>query len=457
MKFLQSAGKFLLLSLLLAVLLPACQPDEPIIKEENLAANEDAKVSIEWMKLYVDLDRYAKGYRPGPSPRALAYVNLAAYEAAMYAMPQYKSLASLYPGLDIRKADADLEYHYPTVVNAAYATMMKHYFPGHILVVDQQTELQFRLLNLENDFNNDFKAKVGGKIFERSVQRGVEVAEAVWDWSMTDPYGDEAFLDPRPNTYTPPQGPGLWQPTAPDFGRAVFPYWGQVRTFAIHNEDKLARPPIAFSEESNSLFYNQAQEVFLTVNKNDFTDNWIAEFWSDDALGVALSPPSRWISIATQVLEKENASLELALYTYAKVSMALNDAGVACWYSKYYYNVERPISYINRLIDPNWQVHYLGFTPSFPAYPSGHATFGAAAAEVLTDIFGYNYAMTDRTHEGRTDFLGMPRSFSNFYEMAEENAYSRIPLGVHYRMDAEEGVRMGYDIGRKVNGMPFKK
>ncbi|MBK8567984.1 MAG: vanadium-dependent haloperoxidase [Saprospiraceae bacterium] len=454
---LHRTGKLFLLGFLLAIFFPACQQDnEPIVKEEHLAANEESAVPLEWMKLYVDFDRYAKGYRPGPSPRAMAYINLAAYEAAMFSMPNYKSLEPLYEGLDLKKASTDKEYHWPTVVNATYATMMKHFFPGHILLNEQQANLQFRLLNLESNFNEEFKAKMGTEVFNRSVERGVEVAEAFWDWSTTDTYGHDAYLNARPNTYTPPQGPGLWQPTAPDYGKAMFPYWGEVRTFAIHEEDKLARPPIEYSDSPSSLFYNQAQEVYLTVNRNDFTENWIAQFWSDDQLGVCLSPPARWMAIASQVLELENASLEKALYTYAKVSMALNDAGVACWHSKYHYNIERPISYINRVIDPNWQVHYLGFTPAFPAYPSGHSTFGAAAAEVLSDIFGYNYAMTDRTHEDRTDFFGMPRTFSSFYEMAEENAYSRIPLGVHFRMDAEEGVRMGYDIGRKVNGMPFK-
>jgi membrane-associated phospholipid phosphatase len=143
--------------------------------------------------------------------------------------------------------------------------------------------------------------------------------------------------------------------------------------------------------------------------------------------------------------------------------MALNDASVSCWNSKFYYNVERPVTYINKFINPAWNVASLtstGFlksTPSFPAYPSGHSTFGAAAAEALTSVFGREVAMTDRCHEGRTDFNGKPRSFNNFYEMAEENAYSRIWLGVHWRMDCEEGVRLGYLVGRRVNALPFKK
>jgi membrane-associated phospholipid phosphatase len=115
------------------------------------------------------------------------------------------------------------------------------------------------------------------------------------------------------------------------------------------------------------------------------------------------------------------------------------------------------VSYIRRVIDPSYTIPWLPFTPSFPAYPSGHSTFGAAGAEVLTDIFGDNYAMVDHCHEKRTEFNGKPRPFDSFYDMAQENAFSRIPLGVHFRMDAEEGLRLGYLCGRRVNELPFKK
>ena len=82
---------------------------------------------------------------------------------------------------------------------------------------------------------------------------------------------------------------------------------------------------------------------------------------------------------------------------------------------------------------------------------------GAAGAEALGYIFGYNYSMTDNCHKNRSEFVGIPRSFSSFYEMGLENAWSRVPLGVHYRMDAEEGVRYGTEIGRAVNRLPWKK
>ena len=64
---------------------------------------------------------------------------------------------------------------------------------------------------------------------------------------------------------------------------------------------------------------------------------------------------------------------------------------------------------------------------------------------------------TDRCHENRSEFEGVPRSFGSFFEMAQESAWSRVPLGVHFRMDCEEGVRFGTGIGRQVNRLPWKK
>ncbi len=65
--------------------------------------------------------------------------------------------------------------------------------------------------------------------------------------------------------------------------------------------------------------------------------------------------------------------------------------------------------------------------------------------------------MTDNCHKNRSEFFGTPRTFNSFYEMAEENGFSRIPLGVHWRMDSEEGVKFGKKIGNKVNNLPWKK
>ena len=249
----------------------------------------------------------------------------------------------------------------------------------------------------------------------------------------------------------------------------MFPYWGKGRTLAIKEDLKLCKPYSVYvgkySEEAGSALYTQAVEVMAQNTPSlSYQTEWVGEFWSDDLLGLTFSPPTRFIAIANQVYFNEKADLQEAIIANAKVGISLHDAAIGAWNSKYYYNLERPESYIKRLIDPSWEPNLdnpltgdNGISPSFPAYPSGHATFGAAASEALASVFGYSYGMTDNCHRNRTEFSGYPRTFSSFFEMALENAWSRVPLGVHYRMDAEEGVRYGTEIGRAVNRLPWKK
>ena len=453
--FFQCKYSVLLVWAIFLVAATGCRKGNNVSPEQtNLVKNEGADVPLAWMGLYLKLDRYTRNFRPGPTSRALAYINLAAYESVMKGMPAFKSLQSLYPGLELPTAGEE-EYHYPTVVNAVYSNLFKRLVPGEYIQASHQSELQFDILILEEGFDETFKSTVGSAQFARSKEYGEAVADAVWDWSKTDPFGHEAYLIARPDGYTPPNGPGLWQPTPPGFEAALFPYWGNARTLALAEQDKLSQEPLTFSEQPSSQFYVQALEVTNTVNNLEFNDQWMVEFWNGNEPALTFSPAARWLSVANQVIEKEGATLETALYTYAKLSIALNDAGIACRHSKYTYNVERPVSYIQRVFDADWQP-YLSNTPSCPSYPSGHAAYGAAAAEVLSHIFGYNYAMTDNSYEGRTDLLGMPRSFDTFYQMAEENAQSRLYGGMCFRMDIEEGLRLGYKVGRKVNAMPFR-
>jgi hypothetical protein len=101
--------------------------------------------------------------------------------------------------------------------------------------------------------------------------------------------------------------------------------------------------------------------------------------------------------------------------------------------------------------DPTWQP--MGapgfgsandFTPPFPAYVSGHATFGAAVYEVLAD-----YYHTDKMRFTlySDEMPGVTRSYTRFSQAAEENALSRVYMGVHWDFDATAGQRMGRRVG----------
>ncbi|HMS67458.1 MAG: vanadium-dependent haloperoxidase [Saprospiraceae bacterium] len=441
----------------------SCQKDLEESEVDSISATEyDSEVPFKWNELLIEIDRYSPNYRPPAAARMMGYIGLAVYEGVVPGMADYKSLKSEFVGLSLPSIEKGKEYHWPTVANAIYAEMFRAFYPH----IDPKEILKIDLL--EKKFYDQFGSEVSDEVKNRSKFFGIDVAKAVFAYSATDQYGHEAFKNPRPSSYVPPKfgskGEPLWQPTWPDYTPALFPFWGQVRTFAMKESDLRAKPPLEYSENKNSKFYQQALEIKIWVDNLNHEDKWIGQFWSDDFFGVTFEPAARQLAIANQILKQDEISLAKSVELYAKMGMAMSDAAVSIWNSKFIYNVRRPIEYIRDVIDQDWktalnhpQTNVEGLTPEFPAYPSGHSGFGGSASLILTDIFGNNRAFTDNCHVNRFEFLGTPRTYSSFIEAGIENAYSRLPLGVHYRMDCEEGLRLGYLAANRVLNLPWKK
>lgn len=459
-----NTSRFFRLGLVIFLLggLFACQPDDPQIDISTPTADYSPEVTLRWFYLFEEIDRYAPGYRPPAAARALAYIGLAGYEAAVPGMPEYNSFAGHYRTLRVPTADPNLEYHWPTAVHSAYNTIFRRFYFPYL-----DAHLLSKISNLNLTVNREFEAQLEPRVYERSIEFGEAVANAVYEWSTSDIVGHGANENPRPASYIPPKGPGLWEPTKPDFTPALFPYWGGVRTFALQESELITEPPIQWSEDPSSEMYRQAKEVEEWVNRidagQDEEHRWIGEFWSDDFYEVTFTPAGRWVAITNQVMNIERPSLARAVEIYTKVGMALCDAGISVWKSKFHYNLERPVHYINRNWDANWETNMnnpftgiTGITPEFPAYPSGHSGFGGAAGYILEQEFGANYTMTDYCHKDRAEFRGQPRTFRSFTHMAEENAFSRVPLGVHFRMDCEVGLNQGYLAGQRVEELPWR-
>ncbi len=453
--------QFLSFTLMLILGFMSCKKDEKPITQ-SLTKDYSSELATDWMEFYANIERFTPGYCPPVSARTAGYIGLAAYEAAVQGMPEYNSFGGYYAGLALPAIEKGKQYHWPTCIHAAYSKTFEAFFPGA-----PANQLD-KLYSLEKRYNDKFSAELPQEVYNRSKAFGEAIGQAVFDWSKTDVAGHESFLRNNDPNYVPPSGTGKWQPTYPDYDPALVPYWGSVRTFAATADDKVP-PPLPYSEDPNSELYNQARETMLKVTKikagnPDYPeDEWIADFWSDDCPTKTFTPSTRWIEIASQVLRAEDSPLDFAIFTYAKLGMALCDAGIRCWGEKYVYNYIRPIDYIRQTLgESDWNTimcptdgNY--HTPPFPTYPSGHGTLSAASAEVLASLFGPSYAMTDRCHEGRTEFLSTPRSYESFDEMADEDAYSRIPIGVHFRMDAEAASYLGHRVGKKVNNLPWKK
>lgn len=423
--------------------------DNTVLPNPNQVAGLNTGTLTQWTDLILELERYCEGMRPNASARAFAYINLAAYETTVAGMPNYDSNIGKYESLTIDFKQFPSNIDYDLALNSCLSKVTSHF------LFSIPSRLKPKIEALENELL--LNSKSNKVLIEASRTWGDYVANQVIAFSQTDMEAENQILSPQPLSYEPPVGAGFWTYSANE-ERALFPYWHKVRTFIIDVNEVSSVAPLTYSTNPESDYYKEMIEVQESNNAAKTTDTqalWIAEFWSDDVENLMFSPPARQISIANQLIIQEKLNLEEALVLNLKLGFSLNDAAVATWKHKYDYMVIRPNVFIKEYIDNDFETNLYRLVfwpnPSFPAYPSGHSSFASAAAGIFIDTFGNNTKFTDRSHEGRTEFQGQPRTYLTIEDMAKENAYSRIPLGVHMRMDCAEGLRLGYEIADAVN------
>jgi hypothetical protein len=424
---------------------PACSRLE---SDEPQEFQQATQVVLDWNNLLLELEWHTPGYRPPVTARMFAYAEMAAYEAALPSLPQHVSLQVYLPGYR-QPEQPSFKQHLPASVNAAFAHIARVFFPSaapHLLQKIQALEARHQL---------EARAVADDTTLQQSIGFGKKVAQRVWEYSMTDSLGHDAFMYNYDRGFQAKNCAGCWAPDAERPMPALLPHWGETRGFLVSAEEIPVKPPAPYNDSPQSLLFSEAMEVFNISQSLTSEDRWVAEFWSDDVPGLTITPSGRWMSIATQAIDKARLPFSEVIALYVKTAFALCDAGIICWAHKYNFQLERPDTYIRRNIKADWTP--LHGNPAFPSYPSGHAIFGGAAAIVLSDVLGNNFEMTDRTHEKRKEFAGKPRKFDSFQDMAHENAYSRVLIGVHYRMDCEEGLRLGTQIGQKISKMSLHK
>jgi membrane-associated phospholipid phosphatase len=282
----------------------------------------------------------------------------------------------------------------------------------------------------------------------QGIAVGHEVAEQILEWRSTD--GSGATV-----SYTPGTDPGDWQPTPPAFLPALAPQWPDVTPFAISSGSQFrpAAPP-ALDSADYAAALNEVKDlgrVDSTTRTDEQTQ--IAKFWND-GLGTAFAM-GYWNKIAQQVATEQNLSLVQDARLFALLNIAEADAQISCWDAKYTYNLWRPVTSIRAADtdgnpdtepDPTWTP--LLVTPNFPSYISAHSTLSAAAAEVLTALFGpdYHFAVTAESLPGVT------RSFDSFGAAAAEAGRSRIYGGIHYQFDNANGQAVGTEVADYIVG-----
>ena len=265
--------------------------------------------------------------------------------------------------------------------------------------------------------------------------------------------------------YVPGTAPGQWRPTPPTYQVAWGPEWGQVKTFGVKKPiaDFLPPAPPALDSPEYAASLNQVESLgALDSTTRTADDTQIGIFWAYDS-SLTGTPPVHYDQIAETIALQQHNNLTQDARLFGLVNVSMGDAGIGAWDAKYTYNVWRPITAIRladtdgnaaTAADPTWTP--LGapgnpgqpnFTPAFPGYVSGHATFGAALFTVLADFYGsdkHNFTLT-------SDMLpGVTRTYTSFSQASFENAISRIYLGIHFWFDEAYGLTEGAAIANNI-------
>jgi hypothetical protein len=293
---------------------------------------------------------------------------------------------------------------------------------------------------------------------------GIDAAAA-----MVEARDDDGADDNTPYVYG--TSPGDWRPTEPGAPPAS-PNWPKVKPFCMLSGTQF-RParPGGYRSKTEMLrsaeYAGQVEEVRVLGKDNSVIrteeQTKIGFFWANDLDGT-YKPPGQLFEITKTVSSQRNLDVVENARLFALVALTLGDAAVVAWDAKYSRDLDlwRPASAIREaatdgnsatIPDPTWQplsqrTDGTHFTPPFPAYVSGHATFSAAHAAIMRRYFGtdnVNFVVT--TEDPYPGVQGLTRSFRSFTDAALENARSRVYLGVHFQWDADNGFHAGNALG----------
>lgn len=433
-----------------------------------------------------------KGEQTGPtlSSRALAIVHLAMYDAYAVIADDAANLPHYLPGLTSPGTDASKD---AAVAAAAHATLSA-LFPSQ--------KAFFDLKHAEAGLSGDGLAK--------GHQFGLLVAKKLLKDRKDDPKaGDDG------HAASMARGAHRPDPDNPDQGYHAPFYGADSKCFAVSARHELDPPPLpGESEYTKALKEVRGKgivpELTATVPGNlrrTAEETMIGIYWGYDGASGLGTPPRLYNQIVRKVAAEQGNDTPENARLFALVNVAMADAGILAWDQKYIHDLWRPVVGVREhdpsmgpagaasagtmavennfnaethpywlpLGAPNSNSTGKNGTPPFPAYPSGHATFGAAALHITRLFYGTsaNDTQPDDLFDGldfvSDEFDGVskdnrgtvrPRHARSFdgglWDMIVENGRSRVFLGVHWVFDAFAVKNNGQpDLSRNVGGVPL--
>lgn len=332
---------------------------------------------------------------------------------------------------------------------------------------------------------------------------GIQLGNQIAEHYITSHQNDGWSL---PDNYNAPGGIGHWTTdpmVAPTIQKGWGSDWGSVTTWAIPNKDHFdATSPFTIADLNSQRYtdaYIEVKDYGARVSPSRTPHQTSTGlFWAYDRAGTG-APPVLFIENMVDIGNQIGNSPADNARMFAMASVSLADSIIAAWDQKYVVDLWRPITGIrgaatdgnpNTDADPGWE--YLGapgdnhaaasddFTPPFPAYVSGHATMGGAIFKTLELFYGTNdFATADAlfgndmvtntyTLHSSEPGSGFVRDYYVRFTQEGpigpdlenspegENSMSRIYLGVHWRMDQEDGQALGRAVAQYVGSNYFQ-
>ncbi len=378
-----------------------------------------ADVVSDWNAIMVTT---VSGQSPFAQARFAAITQLAVFEAVNAITGDFKP----YLGTINAPASASAE----AAAIAAAHSVLKSYFPANAASLDAARASSLAAIA-------DGPAKSAG------IAAGDAAAAAMIGARANDGSGTPKFHMPSSSD------PGEWQttPSCPA-GGGVFLHWPDVTPFGIKSASQFRLdPPPSLTSSSYTRDYNEVRAaggLNSTERPDDRTD--VARVYA------AVTP----IFIFNPVVRSaaQGKSLTETARALALLNMAISDAAVATFDTKYHYRFWRPETAIragdtdgNPKTEPDAPFAPLIATPCFPSYPSAHATLSNAAREVIKRIFGGGPQSITVSSPA---VPGVTLHYNKLKQVTTDVDDARVYGGIHFRFDQDAGAEQGRRVGEYV-------
>jgi len=405
-----------------------------------LAAATTSDQVLEWIAI-MNNAALAGGTTPLATTRVAALVSSSVFDSVNGIDPRYQPLY-------VKPAAKRDSSRRAAAVQAAYV-MLVHVYPAQAASLTAQRNASIAALS----------SKESATAIQDGITWGQTVADSIWAWRLTD------GIAPPPPPFEGVLGIvgstaaiGIWRPTPLANGQpglsGAGPQFASMTPWVLTRPSQFRlEPPPALTSATYTTDYDEAKIMGVYTGSQRTADqSELALFWAGNT-------PLYWNRIASQIASEHTRSLLDNAHLFALLNVAMADAGIACWDSKYRYVYWRPITAIRSGdLDDNantdvdtafvpWLDFFPAGTPAHPEYPSGHSTASGAAAFVLASTFGddTSFTVTSEVRPGT-------RSFPSFSAATAEIADARVFGGIHWRNSCVRGNALGVAVATYVLG-----